>query len=83
MLESLRAAIAACPFHFKGERVSITLSAGLAALTAGEPADAAFQRADQALYRAKHQGRDRIELASAQLAAGSGEPDPQGMPQSG
>lgn len=83
LLESLRAAIAACPFHFKGERVSITLSAGLAALKAGEPADAAFQRADQALYRAKHQGRDRIELAPAQLAAGPGESDPQGMPQLG
>jgi diguanylate cyclase len=83
LLESLRAAIAACPFHFKGERVSITLSAGLAAMTAGEPADVAFQRADQALYRAKHQGRDRIELASSQPLAGSGELDPQGMPQSG
>ncbi|MNZ12763.1 Response regulator PleD [compost metagenome] len=83
LLESLRAAIAACPFHFKGERVSITLSAGLAAMGAGEPADAAFQRADQALYRAKHQGRDRVELASPRPDAGRNDADPRGMPQPG
>lgn len=81
LLESLRAAIEACPFHFKGERVSITLSAGLTALLADESSDTAFQRADQALYRAKHQGRNRIELAPVHEPAGRGEPDPQGLPQ--
>jgi diguanylate cyclase len=81
VLESLRAAIEACPFHFKGERVSITLSAGLTTLLAGEPSDAAFQRADQALYRAKHQGRNRVELALAQLPAGHGESGAQGLSQ--
>ena len=30
LLETLRAAIEACPFHFKGERVTITISMGLA-----------------------------------------------------
>ncbi|MCO6056174.1 GGDEF domain-containing protein [Pseudomonas sp. MOB-449] len=69
LMENLRAAIEACPFHFKGERVSITLSAGLTGMVAGEPSDAAFQRADQALYRAKHEGRNRVELA-AEIATG-------------
>jgi len=63
LIEQLRAAVAACPFHFKGERVVITLSAGLAAFAPGEDADTVFERADQALYRAKRAGRDRLEVA--------------------
>ncbi|BAN45811.1 GGDEF domain-containing protein [Metapseudomonas resinovorans] len=78
LLETLRLAIEACPFHFKGERVGITLSAGLTALIAGESSDAAFQRADQALYRAKHQGRNRIETAF--VPAERDDPAPQGVP---
>jgi diguanylate cyclase len=65
LLEALRTDIEACPFHFKGERVAITFSAGLTPMLPGEPGDAAFQRADEALYRAKHQGRNRIEPAPA------------------
>ncbi|MDH4569835.1 diguanylate cyclase [Pseudomonas sp. BN414] len=83
LMESLRVAIEACPFHFKGERVSITLSAGLTSLLPGEPSDVAFQRADEALYRAKHQGRNRIELSLPKPLAGSSEPGPLGLPQPG
>jgi len=61
LLEVLRGAIEACPFHFKGERLSITCSAGLTAFREGELAEAAFERADQALYRAKRGGRNRLE----------------------
>ncbi|MFZ3185535.1 MAG: diguanylate cyclase [Pseudomonas sp.] len=62
LLETLRAAIEACPFHFKGERVTITLSAGISAFASGERSDAVFERADQALYRAKRGGRNRTEI---------------------
>ena len=62
LLEKLRAAIEACPFHFKGEPVTVTLSMGMTAFRPGEHSDAALKRADQALYRAKHAGRNRIEL---------------------
>jgi diguanylate cyclase len=62
LLETLRAAIEACPFHFKGERVTITLSMGLATFRAGEHSDLVLKRADQALYRAKNAGRNRVEL---------------------
>ncbi len=61
LLESLRASIEACPFHFKGERVTITISMGLTALKSGEHTDTALKRADQALYRAKNAGRNRVE----------------------
>lgn len=63
LVQALRAAIEACPFHFKGERVTITCSAGLTAFQTGEGSKQAFERADQALYRAKRGGRNRIELA--------------------
>ncbi|MBV4548380.1 GGDEF domain-containing protein [Pseudomonas triticicola] len=62
LLETLRAAIEACPFHFKGERVTITISMGLAAFRVGEHSDLVLKRADQALYRAKNAGRNRVEL---------------------
>ncbi|WP_054884359.1 GGDEF domain-containing protein [Pseudomonas sp. NBRC 111130] len=59
--ETLRAAIEACPFHFKGERVVITTSIGLSAFRSGERGDQVLKRADAALYRAKDQGRNRVE----------------------
>ncbi|MDI3274256.1 diguanylate cyclase [Pseudomonas sp. AL03] len=62
LLENLRASIEACPFHFKGEPVTITTSMGLTAFKPGEHSDLVLKRADQALYRAKHAGRNRVEL---------------------
>lgn len=62
LLETLRASIEACPFHFKGERVTVTISMGLAAFKPGEHSDMVLKRADQALYRAKNAGRNRVEL---------------------
>lgn len=62
LLEVLRTSIEACPFHFKGERVTITISMGLTAFRPGEHSDLVLKRADQALYRAKNAGRNRIEL---------------------
>ena len=41
----------------------ISISAGLAERRAGENADNILKRADQALYLAKEQGRDRVELS--------------------
>ncbi|MGL4316054.1 MAG: GGDEF domain-containing protein [Pseudomonas sp.] len=63
LLETLRAAIEACPFHFRGERVTITLSSGITPFARGESSEQVFERADQALYRAKRSGRNRIEQA--------------------
>ncbi|MGA4633405.1 GGDEF domain-containing protein [Pseudomonas solani] len=62
LLDTLRSAIEQCPFHFKGEPVTITLSGGLVSFVEGEKDEQTFERADQALYRAKREGRNRIEL---------------------
>lgn len=61
MAETMRATVEACPFHFKGERVVITTSIGLGAFRSGERGDQVLKRADAALYRAKEQGRNRVE----------------------
>ena len=61
VVETLRAAIEACPFHFKGERVVITLSIGISVFRSGERADSVLKRADEALYLAKDRGRNRVE----------------------
>jgi diguanylate cyclase len=61
LLERLREGIEQCPFHFKGERVTVTVSMGITLFQPGERSDVVLKRADQALYRAKHEGRNRIE----------------------
>lgn len=60
-LEALRLAVAESPFHFKGQRVTVTTSMGVTAFKPGENSDMVLKRADQALYRAKANGRNRIE----------------------
>ena len=62
LAEALRVAIEACPFHFKGEPVTVTVSMGMTAFKPGEHSDLVLKRADQALYRAKNAGRNRVEL---------------------
>ncbi|EQM81256.1 diguanylate cyclase [Stutzerimonas stutzeri] len=62
LLDSLRAGVESCPFHFKGARIEVTLSAGIASFAAQETAEQVFERADRALYRAKEGGRNRIEI---------------------
>ncbi|MCA9667179.1 MAG: GGDEF domain-containing protein [Myxococcales bacterium] len=62
LAERLRAAVRDTPIAAAGVAVSMTLSAGLVTLGDGENAEALVKRADQALYRAKNSGRDRIEI---------------------
>jgi diguanylate cyclase len=61
LMERLRAAIEACPFHFKGQRVTITVSSGVAAFRSAEQSAVVLKRADQALYRAKSAGRNQVQ----------------------
>ncbi|MFZ5555941.1 MAG: DUF484 family protein [Pseudomonadota bacterium] len=66
--ERVRRAISRAPFRLgNGSELPVTLSAGIAVLNGGEPRPAAdgaagalVERADQALYRAKQGGRDRV-----------------------
>jgi len=60
----LRQAIADSPFNFKGERVEVSISFGVAEVASEDDAENLFTRADQALYRAKQQGRNQTQLAT-------------------
>lgn len=62
LLDGLRMGIEGCPFHFKGARIQVTLSGGLASFAEVDRAEQVFERADQALYRAKGAGRNRVEV---------------------
>jgi diguanylate cyclase len=56
--EELRQAVAGLRFHFRGSPVRVTSSCGLTDLRTGDSGSAAFDRADAALYRAKHGGKN-------------------------
>lgn len=64
LAESLRRALAATPFVHDGLSVPVTASFGVAVPRAGERGEEMLRRADAALYRAKNQGRNRVEIAS-------------------
>ncbi len=74
VLDELRGHVAALPFHFRGEPVTITFSAGLATLEDGDAEDTLFDRADKALYAAKEAGRNQVCLSvdRESLSAASG-----------
>jgi diguanylate cyclase (GGDEF)-like protein len=64
--ERLRLAMASSPWRPKGgKQVDITISVGVALVGHGEGLDTALMRADEALYRAKRGGRDRVEVGLA------------------
>lgn len=65
VLDGMREHIAALPFHFRGDPVSVTFSAGLAEFVEGDDEDDVFDRADKALYLAKDSGRDRVLISDA------------------
>ncbi len=67
--ERVREALAV-PLMADGKMIPLTVSIGIAGLDPGAAsADLALTRADQALYRAKQNGRNRVELAEPERAA--------------
>ncbi len=64
--ERLRQKVATTPLALAGQAISVTVSIGIAAMEAADASpDAALTRADKALYRAKGNGRNRVEIAAA------------------
>lgn len=62
-IETIREAVANCPFHFREKPLTITLSAGIAVFSGNASPEQIFERADTALYQAKQNGRNRCEVA--------------------
>jgi diguanylate cyclase len=59
----VRGAVEALRFHFRGTPVKVTVSCGITELAVQDAAEAAFDRADGALYRAKHSGKNMCMAA--------------------
>ncbi len=72
--EQLRDEIAAMRLNEGEKEVRVTASIGVSALGTGEPDwTGMLRRADAALYRAKHEGRNRVVLCSEALRVALGE----------
>ncbi len=63
LAERLRCAVAASALEAQGKRIVLTASIGVAECAGREDIEAALHRADEAMYRAKAQGRNRVEEA--------------------
>ena len=67
--DRIRALIAGTPIYVDGEALTITMSAGVAQAAPGELMRDVQKRADTALYKAKHTGRNQVIMSSVKTAA--------------
>lgn len=58
--DRVRKSIAAQTIEFDGQNITSTISVGVATIQGSESIDRVLQRADEALYRAKTQGRNQV-----------------------
>jgi diguanylate cyclase (GGDEF)-like protein len=61
--ERVRAALAAASIVHDGQRIAVTVSIGVASGPPTSAIDSLITRADEVLYRAKENGRNRVEIA--------------------
>lgn len=67
--DRVRALIAGTPIYVDGEALTITMSAGVSEAQVDEPMRDVIKRADTALYKAKHAGRNQVCMSSLKDAA--------------
>lgn len=63
MAEKIRLRIASSPAGFGGRSITVTVSLGVAEYMKDESEDSLLRRVDEALYRAKQNGRNRVEMS--------------------
>ena len=63
LMDKIRDVIADTPFRFKEDPVQVTLSMGVADFNEGDDVETVFERADQLLYKAKAEGRNRCLIS--------------------
>ncbi|HSC79660.1 MAG TPA: GGDEF domain-containing protein [Chitinolyticbacter sp.] len=63
VVDRMRLVAGKTPFMHHAQRIDVSFSSGVALLGAEENGRALVLRADEALYRAKHSGRGRVEVA--------------------
>ena len=65
LAERIRQLISVTEFTYKKQALHVTISCGVASFFDKDTPTSLFERADKALYRAKHSGRDRVESLKA------------------
>ncbi len=61
--ERIRQTVETHPFSFEGKSIKVTISIGVSTKQSGESWEAIYNRADQALYKSKQNGRNQVTLA--------------------
>lgn len=62
ILEQLRKLIQDCQFYYRDNKVDVTISFGLTSIIENDSLESFFIRADNAMYKAKNAGRNRVEI---------------------
>jgi diguanylate cyclase (GGDEF)-like protein len=63
--ERVRAAVGSTPVDIRGTPLEVTVSVGVSCCRFGDPVETLLRRADEAMYRAKEKGRNRVESEDA------------------
>jgi len=66
--EKLRTNVGESDFHYRNAPVRVTVSCGVAQFHTGDSPESVFRRADEALYRAKHDGRNLCRVETPPLS---------------
>jgi len=64
LVNKLRQEIENCGFHYHGKSVKITISCGVSSFGQDDSLSDVFERADNALYKAKENGRNQCVIAA-------------------
>lgn len=62
--ETIRTIIANSGFNHNGESIKLTISCGISEFSEGDEYGTVFERADEALYQSKEQGRNKCSIIS-------------------
>ena len=62
ILEKLRTLVEECQFFYRESKVDVTVSFGLTTVNPDDDIESLFIRADNAMYKAKNAGRNRVEI---------------------
>ncbi len=80
--EQLRQAVEAARYRDGGAELQVTISVGVALLTAGDDPAGLIRRADAALYASKENGRNRVSWHDGGQIHGRQPPEPPASPES-
>ncbi len=62
LAEKIRQKVAQTPFHYKEQRIPVSMSFGVSSFNESDLIQEVFERADKALYSAKESGRNNCKL---------------------